>query len=204
MPEPTFQDAKAALRKLMDAAEEAVKARWPEAEGFSYSFEQSCTPGRPFVSVFFDSAQGELQNMVALRGYDESAYMTFTPQLIRPKFSEDEGEALHDLLLLGAICGFWEVDGIMSLSGNTEQHFGTRIDPFGRYKAQTVSPLQFMLALESGALEEKWAKRRDWIEAGWYAWQAQHRTMMFGIEQDNQHALVPRLANWDDTPDYLG
>ena len=204
MPEPTFEDAKAALRKLMDAAEEAVKARWPEAEGFSYSFEQSCVPGRPFVSVFFEAAQGELQNIVALRGFDQSAYMTFTPQLIRLQMSEEEDDALRDLLTLGGICGFWEIDGIVSLSANSEQHFGTRIDYFGRYKAQTVSPLQLMLALEGGALAEKWDKRRDWIEAGWYAWQAQHRTMMGGIELDNQHALMPRLANWDDTPDYLG
>lgn len=107
MPDPTFEEAKAALRKLMDLTERAVLARRPEAEGFSYSFEQCCVPVRPFMVVFFDCSEGEMQNMVALRGYDD-AYITFTSQLIRSPLSEREDEALRqapapgrDLWLLG-------------------------------------------------------------------------------------------------------
>lgn len=202
MPDPTFEEAKAALRKLMDLTERAVLARRPEAEGFSYSFEQCCVPVRPFMVVFFDCSEGEMQNMVALRGYDD-AYITFTSQLIRSPLSEREDEALRQLLLLGGICGFWEMDGVLPLSGVLRNPYGRPIDYFGRLKMESVAPLQLMLALESDALEEKWEERSKWIEAGWHAYQAQQAAISKSIEETNKSAMMPPLESWDATPDYL-
>jgi hypothetical protein len=202
MPEPTFEDAKAALRALMDHTEAAILARRPEADGFCYSFEQCCTPGRPFMVVFFDCSEGEMQNMIALRGYNDE-YMTFTSQLMRAPLSEGDDESLRQLLLLGGVCGFWEIDGIMPLSGIPHNEWRP-IDYFGRYRPSTVAPLQLMLALEGEALSEKWADRTRWIENGWHAYQAHHATVRAKMEAAELAMQMPPLESWDAEPDYLG
>ena len=202
MPEPTFEDAKAALRKLMDTTEAFVLARRPEAEGFCYSFEQCCSPAHPYMVVVYDCVEGQMEKMVALRGYD-STTISYTRELLRSPLSQEEDDCLRPLLLLGGVCGFWEIEGIMPLSGIPKNPYGRPIDYFGRLKNETVSPLQLMLALESEALSEKWNERGRWIEGGWYAYQAHHATIRDSMKHAEWANSMLPLESWDAEPDYL-